>query len=162
MSELFGFPPGRRSFFLGQISEPSTNRLRLVLVEGAAQGPVVESVDDINIPGREILPLPQAEAVVVLWESYVGYAVRNESYALEKGVPKVENMLVERDASAFRDFVRHATWATDDHPGKLRHFEVICEHHVIDVISIDTPKISRETVVANGLMESTVRVFNRA
>ncbi len=162
MPELFGFPLGRRSFFLGQISEPSTNRLRLVLIEAAAQGPVVESVDDLGIPGREILPLPQTEAVVIHWESYVAYAVRNESFALEKSVPKVENMLVERDASAFRDFVRHATWATDDHPGKLRHFEVICEHHVIDVISTDAPVVAREAIDANSLMQPTVRVFNRA
>jgi hypothetical protein len=162
MSELFGFPPGRRSFFLGQISEPFTNGLRLVLLEGAAEGPVVEPTDGIGIPGREILPLPQADAVVIYWGSYVGYAVRNESYAAEKGVPNVEHMLVERDVSAFRDFVSHATWATDDYPGKLRHFEVICEHHVIDVISTEVPEVAREAVTAEDLMKSTVRVFNRA
>jgi hypothetical protein len=161
MSELFGFPPGRRSFFLGQISEPCTNVLRLVLLEGAAQGPVVVE-DDIGIPGQEILPLSQAEAVVISWKSYVSYAVRNESYAMEKGVPKVENMLVERDASAFRHFVSHATWATDDYPGTLRHFELFCEHHVIDVVSTDAPRIVREAVDASSLMEPTIRVFNRA
>ncbi len=162
MTELFGFPLGHRSFFLGQISEPATNRLRLLLIEAEAQGPVIESVGDIDIPGREVLPLNQTDALVVFWKSYVSYAVRNESYALEKGAPNLVNMLIERDTSAFRDFISSATWATDDYPGRLRHFEVICEHHVIDVISTDAPVVTRETVDPGDLMISTVRVISLA
>jgi hypothetical protein len=159
LSDLFGFPQGLRMFFLGHVSEPSTHDLRLVLIEADAKGLVNEVADDFDAQGQEVSPLDPAEAWVLNWKNYISYAVRNESYALENNAPKVENMLIEREASAFRDFVSNAAWATDKYPGKLRHFEIVCEHHIIDVISTDPPIVSRETVDPGSLIRRTIQVI---
>lgn len=140
MDELFGFPAGRLSILLGQISEPSTNQLRLLIVETAKQY--------CSVPGL-------IEVISISWNTYVGYAVRNEVYALpEEGQLQIEHRLIERHASAYRSYLSAASWAED--PSKWRHFEVICEHHIIDVVSVEAPAVARERVPSESLMQQTI------
>jgi hypothetical protein len=42
----------------------------------------------------------------------------------------------------FLDYVRAATFASDDYPGKLAHYGIVCLSHVVDVVSIEEPAIS--------------------
>lgn len=43
--------------------------------------------------------------------------------------------------SRFLDYVRGATLASDDYPGKLSHYGINCLNHIVDVISIEEPLI---------------------
>lgn len=142
MPAVSNFPEGHRLFYLEEIGEPSDNVLRIVAVEARAQGPAQSTLLGKAVP---ILPLPDGAPVELTWKHYVAYAVRNESYAMaDDGAPSSipVSQLVERRNSAFLDFVRRTTIASDEFPGPLRHWELMCLNHVIDVVSTTEPVIN--------------------
>jgi len=138
------FPEGHRRFYLEEIGEPSDNVLRMVVIEAGAQGPAQSTPVGEAVP---ILPLPDAVPLELVWEHYIAYAVRNESYArTDDGATwsSPASQLVERRNSAFLDFVRKTTIATDEFPGLLRHWELNCLDHVVDVVSTSDPVIAQK------------------
>jgi hypothetical protein len=136
------FPEGHRLFYLEEIGEPSDNVLRIVVIEAGAQGPAQSTLVGEAVP---ILPLPDAVPLELVWEHYIAYAVRNESYAKAEDratwSPPV-SQLIERRNSAFLDFLMRTTIASDEFPGPLRHWELTCLNHVIDVVSTSEPLIA--------------------
>lgn len=79
------------------------------------------------------------------WSSYVLYQVLNESFGCEEtsedgvlgglaGVYKTSNLL---------RYVFHTSNASNEYPGKLLHFRIVCADHVIDVISTVQPACRR-------------------
>lgn len=138
---MIEFPKGRRYFYLEEIGEPKDNTLRLVITEAAAQE------DEVEVPGfpgtaRPIISIPDGRPIDLLWERYIAYAVRNESYAIsEEGQPPLNDMLSERSDTAFLAFVAKSTLATHEFPGPFRHWELVCLNHVIDVASTTAPII---------------------
>ncbi|WP_262028004.1 hypothetical protein [Microvirga sp. Mcv34] len=138
MSEV---PKGRHYFYLEEIGEPKDNILRLVIVEAAAQGAEVE-VPNLQIAAREIAPIPDQGPIEIVWEQYIAYSVRNESYAVtEEGQPLADTMLSERSGTAFLAFIAKSTLATHEFPGPFKHWELVCLNHVIDVVSTTAPRI---------------------
>ena len=92
--------------------------------------------------GRVITPEPEARALEIVWDWYVAYCVRNESFARSEDLNEVPtDMLVERPRSAFLDFLAKATFASPEYPGTLKHWELICLNHVIDVVATTNPVI---------------------
>ncbi|MDR7224768.1 hypothetical protein [Aminobacter aminovorans] len=136
------FPTGRRTFFLQEIGEPDANVLRIVVAEASAQEP------EASIPGTDIVARPvtlvaNEPSWQLTWDSYIAYAVRNESYWQSDNRPDSDDRLIVRSQSAFLDFVRASTFASDEYPGKRLHWELICADHVVDVVSISGPDIAR-------------------
>ena len=80
---------------------------------------------------------------VLTWSSYVSYAVRNESYALETPRDSIVSGRYLRlfQTSAFLDYVALTTFADEDYPGPLMHVEVACLNHIVDVVSVQPPTI---------------------
>lgn len=96
--------------------------------------------------------MPDAAPVELTWKHYVAYAVRNESYAMaDDGAPTSlpVSQLVERRKSAFLDFLRRTTIASNEFPGPLRHWELVCLNHVIDVVSTSEPVITFKAAVGS-------------
>ena len=50
-------------------------------------------------------------------------------------------LLRKYQRSRFLDYVAACTIATDDFPGPLNHWGLICASHIIHVISTDEPEI---------------------
>ena len=137
------FPRGRRYFDLEKLEELKDNTLRLVILEAAAGG-AETVIPGLPIPmtGREIAPIPDGKPIDLIWESYIAYAVRNESSAApEEAQTPLEDMLSERIGTAFLTFVEKSTWATTEFPGPYKHWELVCLNHVIDVASTEAPII---------------------
>ena len=132
--------------YLEALSDPAGNQLLLQLVE-ETRGPV----QDVAIAGGAVIrgvhpigPAPGCRVFEVFWPSYVAYLVRNESYAQPvDGDEYVGRKFRVYERSHYRDFVARATWATDDFPGPLTHWCVLCQDHIVDVISKDEPVITR-------------------
>jgi len=34
-----------------------------------------------------------------------------------------------------------ATFASDEYPGNLNHYEIVCENHIVDVVGVAVPDI---------------------
>jgi len=129
--------------FLDSIDEPEANSLRLV-VSAARPQPFSDEAADPPVPGAvPVFPDSTTPVFEVIFESCVGYLVRNESYARNlpeeswEGSPTVR----QYNASAFLEYIRRSTIATDDYPGPLRHYAVICVDHVVDVVSTVPPVV---------------------
>ncbi|MDH4987911.1 hypothetical protein QEZ47_20795 [Aminobacter anthyllidis] len=136
------FPTGRRPFFLQEIGEPEANVLRVVVAEASAQENAT-TVPGTDIIARPVTPVTNEQSWQLTWDSYVAYAVRNESYWQSDSRPDCDDRLLVRSQSAFLDFVGASTFASDDFPGKYSHWELICADHVIDVVSTSGPYIER-------------------
>jgi len=77
-----------------------------------------------------------------VWQNYVAYLVRNESFAQpDKERPPVVGAFLERKSSTFLRFLEETTFATAVMQRPMRHWEINCLNHCIDVVSFDEPII---------------------
>lgn len=130
------FPAGRTDLYLTEIGEPSDNVLRVVVLEARDRGEVVET--EVG-PARRMAFGSTSRAFELIWESYVAYAVRDESHArLEDGEARSGDSLYTRDRSAFLDYVRRATSATDAH---VTHWTLDTLNHSLDVVAVEGPSV---------------------
>jgi hypothetical protein len=129
--------------FLVSIGEFTVNRLRCVVQEGRTTG-APESIEVAGAEIKNVQPvLPYVDSAwELLFEKYVAYSVRNESYT-RKDVDEVwEGYLLRRySKSKFLDYVRSSTFASDEFPGKLHHYELVCTDQIIDVVTVQPPAI---------------------
>jgi hypothetical protein len=115
-----------------------------VVEEAKADGPP----EDITIAGKIISGTRSIESgdscrlFELLWPSYIAYGVRNESYTSWDELEVFEGrMLREYSVSHFRNYVAKGTFASNDYPGPLRHWCLLCLNHLVDVIGCDEPEI---------------------
>ena len=129
--------------FLRWITELDYQQLRLVIEEGRSSA---ESTT-LDIGGTKITDAYRVKATgrhfEITWEDYIAYCVRNESYC---SADKYEEIAVGKklciySKSHFLDYISRTTSASSEYPGPFQHYCIICEDHVIDVVSIHSPQI---------------------
>jgi hypothetical protein len=132
--------------FLTDIQELGGNRLRVVVHGGKPAGkpqsvnvgnPVISDATPIKVTS-------ESAAFEIEWLHYVAYAILNESYA---SPPTPEEAYTGKRfriywKSHFRDYLSRCTFASDDYPGPLQHFETCCEDQIINVVSTSSPTIT--------------------
>jgi hypothetical protein len=142
--------------YLTEIGEPEDNVLRLVIEEARAGGePGDMKIGDVTLSGaRPIVSDEHCFAYEVVFGSYVAYSVRNESFV---GQDESEEFTGRRfcvySKSRFLDYIRAATFASDDYPGRLNHYGINCLNHIVDVVSVEEPRVDilrRAQQVAGG------------
>ena len=129
---------------LGQLSEPEDNCLRLVLEEMRAS----EVAEELLVAGTTLGPaysVDHTEACRVFeitWEIYIAYSVVNESYGLENNGEAFEGSRYRLyTQSRFLEYVRTQTWGDEKHPGPAKHTAIVCEHHIVNVVSVSEPQM---------------------
>jgi hypothetical protein len=141
--------------YLESLMEPSVNAVKIVLLEAKAGSPVdAEKVaSKYNLPelrsilagSRNIEHLPGCSRFELVWETYVGYNIVNESYS--NGEPETSIAVGERrrfaeySQSRYLDYLAKASFASADYPGPYRHWALYCEDHTIDIASQVDPVI---------------------
>ena len=144
--------------YLHHIGEPEENTLRLVLHEARlGSSPSEDRLNAETSPGlRKILSEsraiehgPGCKIFEVVWDTYIGYSVLNESYASpEPETSQGEGRLfVEYTTSVFLDYLSRATFASTDYPGPFKHRAVYCLNHSVDIASTREPKIVISTAI---------------
>ena len=139
------FPKGSLNLFVTHLSEPAQNELRIVVTEG-----LLGELTGIAIAGHDLgegRPIEITDAsrsFEIKWDSYVAYAVRNESYWKdEDGEPPYSGNLERRYSSAFQRYASETTFADDEYPGPLEHWSLATLTHVVDVISVGPPRVTK-------------------
>lgn len=138
-----------RFIYLIEINEPSDNVLRIVISEAQQR----ETSEDLKVGDvvlsnvlsdvKELVADESCNAYEILFQDYVAYSVRDESFVSVDESEKWTGRLFQTySRSHFLDYVRVATFASDDHPGKLRHYGINCLNHIVDVVSASQPMIS--------------------
>ncbi len=142
-----------RYLYLGSISEPEDNCLRLVILEatsdclpnqatgwseatGLPAGPFSETKPILHEPGCRIFE--------IVWESYIGYAVQNESFHIPEPMESEGEgrLFVRYTKSVYLDYLAKVTFASTEFPGPFVHWGIYCLNHTIEVASMAAPRIS--------------------
>ena len=147
--------------YLGAISEPRENQLRVVILEATTGSTLGEeklaAVPDevlrsVLAGSRSIEHLEGCRRFELFWESYIGYSVVNESYS--NGEPAtsggVGRLFVEYGHSNYLEYLSKASFATAVYPGPYRHWAIYCLNHTVDVASRVDPDIRMSTDVASS------------
>ena len=131
---------------LSAIEEPSDNVLRLVVEQAEA----AEKAESIRVGGtvldglHRIARRANSSAYEVVFPKYIAYSVRNESYTVADEAEEYDGRLFRvYRKSKFLEYVREATIATADFPGTFTHYEMVCENHIVDVVTPTPPVFAR-------------------
>lgn len=144
--------------YLESLTEPSVNELRIVLLEAVAGDPVAPEtllaqsdsvLRSVLAESRRIAHLPGCRRFELIWSSYIGYNVVNESYSNAEPTTSISvggrGHITEYSSSQYLGYLAKASFATRDYPGPFRHWAIYCEDHTIDIVS------QVEPVLTNGV-----------
>lgn len=140
--------------FLRAASEPTANSLKVEVIEGRTSSHSIP----IEVAGQSLgegFPVHVDENCAtyeLTWSSYVVYQITNESFGRKD---ESQEGILGDSASIYRssellEYVLRSTSASDEYPGKLTHYRIVCSDHLIDVISTERPeclRISRDLKV---------------
>jgi hypothetical protein len=138
--------------YLHAISEPSDNKLCVVLHEARIGGTIAAStlaaehdpaVADMLAGSREILHDPECKVFNLSWPDYIGYSIQNECFSLPEPADSIGEgrLIVEYTKSVYLDYLAKSTFASADHPGPFKHWAMYCLNHTVDVASMHAPNI---------------------
>jgi hypothetical protein len=145
LSQLAGTLDSCHSLFLKAISEPQENALSLLVVESFVS-PDSESMEiaGARIEGlHRVAPTSESREFELVWNNYVTYIVTNESYAAPENGQSIAGsgrLIQQYEQSDFLIYVGRSTIATAEYPGPLIHLRILCENHVVDVVSTEFPQ----------------------
>ena len=133
-----------RYLYLIEICEPEDNVLKLTLAEAKVSG----LRENIRVGSLEIedaghiVVADDSSIYEMIFDQYVAYSVRNESYTQIDKEEEFEGRLacIYRK-SKFLDYVRTSTFACDDYPGPFKHYGFNCLNHIVDIASVSPPKM---------------------
>jgi hypothetical protein len=134
-----------RYLYLEQISEPYINCLRLLVSEGLTS----DQAAPLVVGGTKVSDIHPIEVTnsskwfEVVWDTYISFAVRNESFASSDDEEWTGKVLRIFSRSKFLDFVSAGTFASVEFPGPFVHYEIACLDHIIDIASLHPPTIHR-------------------
>jgi hypothetical protein len=138
------------SLFLVGLTEPKENTLRIV-VAGTSLGQQQDVVDDLtgDVLVRDARPIVHARedpVFAIEWKQYVTYAVMNESWGVfDDTGPREGTFIVRFSDSSFLRWVRSRTWEGEEawfNGEPRRHWQINCENHSIDIVSMVDPEIT--------------------
>lgn len=138
--------------YLHEIVEPEENGLRLIVREAQIGEPPTQAVLDAESnpeirrmlsESRGIEHRPGCKVFEIYWPNYVGYSVRDESYALPEPDTSegTGRLFVEYTRSLYLEYLSRATFADSDYPGPFKHWALYCQNHCVDVASTKEPTI---------------------
>jgi hypothetical protein len=129
--------------FLVGIHEPKMNCLRVIIREGkTSKLPVPVRVAGVDLGEGFPVEIDDSCATYQLeWTKYVLYQVLNEVFATVPEANEIYEGKLARTytSSKLLQYVLGGTDATNEYPGKLLHYEVICTDHVVNVICAEPP-----------------------
>ncbi|SCW57525.1 hypothetical protein [Asticcacaulis taihuensis] len=131
------------SLFLNGISEPGSNVLSISLSSGCLSDDTI--VDpNINAPCRAVEVTDKSQHFEVSFETYVFYAIINESHGLiEPDAIFTGKKIRKYERSNLLEAVEKISCPYDifgERP--LKHFEILTENHLVNVVSYDDPQIT--------------------
>lgn len=93
-------------------------------------------------PSRRIVHDDACRVFEVVWDSYISYAVTNESYQHADDPQTFSGQRLRRyTRSPFLEYVARSTFASSNYPGPFEHVGVVCLNHGIDVVSTEAPRV---------------------
>ncbi|NEQ43120.1 MAG: hypothetical protein F6K00_06010 [Leptolyngbya sp. SIOISBB] len=138
---------GTRSLFLARIEELEANGIILYVLAGIVGEPETVSIADADIKLENCAPIfvgTDSRGYKIKFEQYLAYSIRNESYAMPVAGEVFEGRRFRTySRSQYLEFVYSTTFVNNQYPGATAHYGLVCEDHIIDVVSVDAPEIEQ-------------------
>jgi hypothetical protein len=144
LAREFGEIDSCHSLFVREIAEPRENSLRLTVGEAfVLPGEVTVAIGGTEITGgHPIKSVEGSRLFEILWDHYVAYSVRNESYVSRDESEEFSGRFARiYSKSHFLNYVSRATFAQSEYPGPLQHIGLVSACHIIDVVSTEPPRV---------------------
>lgn len=137
--------------FVTSVREIEELTLEILVSEAKAQAPILVAKNDseverLKVGSRPVHPDSTCRTFCLVFDAnkMVSYTVLNESYSR---YPESQEVFTGKKFRVFAnsnllDFARSHTNASDQYPGPLFHYELICENHIVDVIATGPPSIT--------------------
>jgi hypothetical protein len=94
--------------------------------------------------GTDILKMIRLNEII--WRGYVAYSVLYESYASVRDQESYGgNRFRIYSKLHLLQHMSRVTFSCDEDPGPTRHYCVVCEDHVLSVLSVDAPRYEKCT-----------------
>lgn len=139
--------------FADRIREIEGLTLELVVTEAKPQAEILVARDEsvaerLLVGGRPIERDLTCRIFRLVFDGrqMVSYSVLNESYGKYPEPPEQFTGKLFRtfSRSHLLEFIKKTTYASDEFPGVLQHYQVACQNHVVDVICTAPPRIEIE------------------
>jgi hypothetical protein len=139
--------------YMRGLHEPRDNEIRFVVEEAGLGEPLISigneapgSIEALLSDARPIRSDSSSRLFEIIYYDYISYTVSNESYGKYPAPPEffTGNLFRAFSWSYLLELTRKTTYASDDHPGPgpLEHHEIVCQNHVIDVITARPPRMA--------------------
>jgi hypothetical protein len=137
--------------FVDSIREIEELTLELRVTEAKPQAEILaprdgSALEHLRVGGSPIESDPTCRSFRLIFDrnKMVSHTVLNESYGSYPESPEQFTGKLFRvfSRSHLLDFTKRTTCATDEHPGVLQHYEIVCLNHVVDVICVGPPRIA--------------------
>ena len=142
--------------FLAEIQELGGNRLRLVVHEGraASQPRTIAIGAALYRTARRSTSPPKIRPSKLSGRTTLLMPSSTKSYASQRDAEESYTGTRFRtySKSHFRNYLSRRTFATDEYPGPMRHFEICCEDQIVNAVSLGSPAIT-----LSGPLEDTER-----
>jgi hypothetical protein len=136
--------------YVDSIRELAELTLELIMTEAKVQAEILvprdeSPVEQLRLGARPIERDATCRSFRLIFgqRHMVSYTVLNESYGRYPESPEqfAGRLFRVFSWSHLLDFTKRTTYASDEHPGVLQHYEIACLNHVVDVICTGPPKI---------------------
>ena len=128
--------------YLASVDEPAVNALRVVVHAARSQRSDAPVADGPVTGAYPIEPDASTPTFEIVFSSYVGYLVRNESFASNALSDTWSGHLFRiYESSEYLRFLGLTTIASDEYPGPLTHAAIVCLDHIVDVVSSAKPEV---------------------
>lgn len=141
---------------------PGSLDLRLVVHEARAESKLSRvdtgnsELDQILGQGYAIRTDAMCREFTITFENYVGFSIKNESYANPEPNEDYSKRLRSHTRSRFLDFIATSTFAQQILEKPILHFAVVCENHVVDVACTEPPMIEFTSIAESSRRSSAI------
>ncbi len=129
--------------FLESLAEPTQNALELIILEAAAEPEAKnQEILGIVVPMRAVTSREGHSRVRIHWPEYIGYQVLNEMYTAADSYEQFTGRGVRLyTKSRFFEALYPSKSQTEFFEKNTKHWQVLCEFHIIDVLAEGEPTI---------------------
>ena len=125
----------------GRFAAPAI--LREAVEDEALASAATPELREVLESNRPIVHQAGCRIFELIWASYIGYSVENESFALPEPAGSVGEgtMLIVYSKSVYLDYLAKTTFANDDYPGPFQHYAIRCLGHIVNIASCSEPVV---------------------
>ncbi|RYD89993.1 MAG: hypothetical protein EOP54_24690 [Sphingobacteriales bacterium] len=130
--------------FCTGINELSGNRLQ-INIEQAVSGTEKENLSFGGVILSDLTPMERGgNKYSIYFSRYLAYHITNESYGTFNNIDEFDGHLIRvYYKSSYLQFIYDTTIADVIYPGDLKHYGILCQDQIVDIITNEVPVITK-------------------